>query len=121
MMTHPNAEGMLEHYTDDVVLHYPGRNALSGTFRGKDGIRAWAAKIDDLLGDGGTFTRTLHDIVADDDYAIQLVSVDARRADGRSARWDASAVMRVRNGKFSDIRLDIFDPYAVDPGFVGQS
>jgi len=23
-------EGMLDHYTDDVVLHYPGRNALSG-------------------------------------------------------------------------------------------
>jgi len=25
-------EGMLAHYTEDVVLHYPGRNALSGTY-----------------------------------------------------------------------------------------
>ncbi|GAA1804926.1 nuclear transport factor 2 family protein [Agromyces neolithicus] len=132
-MTHPNAElarsemkaalrgdleGMLEHYTDDVVLHYPGRNALSGIHRGKDGIRKWVAKIDELLGEGGSFTRSLHDIVANDDYAIQLVSVEARRGDGRSASWDAAAVMRVHNGKFSDIRLDIFDPYAVDELFA---
>jgi len=34
-------EGMLAHYTEDVILHYPGRNALSGTYRGKDGIREW--------------------------------------------------------------------------------
>jgi ketosteroid isomerase-like protein len=49
-MTHPNEElsrsemeaalrgdfeGMLAHYTDDAILHYPGRNALSGTYRGE--------------------------------------------------------------------------------------
>jgi ketosteroid isomerase-like protein len=133
MMTHPNAElarsemkavlagdleGMLEHYAEDVVFHYPGRNPLSGTYHGKDGVRSWAAKADELLGDGGSLTRTLHDIVANDDYAIQLVSVDARRADGRTARWDAAAVMRVHNGKFSDIRIDVFDPYAVDELFA---
>ena len=32
-------EGLLAHYTEDVILHYPGRNALSGTYRGKDGLR----------------------------------------------------------------------------------
>jgi hypothetical protein len=107
-------EGMLDHYTDDVVLHYPGRNALSGTHRGKDGIREWARKIDELLGAGGSLKRTLHDILASDDHAIQLVSVEARRADGRSASWNAAVVMHVRDGRISEVWLNIDDPYAVD-------
>lgn len=107
-------EGMLDHYTDDIVLHYPGRNALSGTHRGKDGIREWGRKIDELLGAGGSLTRTLHDTLASDDHAVQLVSVEARRADGRSASWNAAVVMHVRDGKISEVWLNIDDPYAVD-------
>jgi ketosteroid isomerase-like protein len=111
-------EGMLDHYTDDVVLHYPGRNALTGTYRGKDGIREWGRKIDKLLGVGGSLTRTLHDVLASDDHAIQLASVVARRADGRSASWNAAVVMHVRDGKISEVWLNIDDPYAVDELFA---
>lgn len=107
-------EAMLDHYTDDFVLHYPGRNALSGTYRGKDGIRAWASKLDELLGTEGSFTRKLHDILASDDHAIQLVSVDSTRTGGRSASWNAAIVMHVRDGKISEVWLNIDDPYAVD-------
>ena len=90
-------EGMLAHYTEDVILHYPGRDALSGTYRGKDGLREWIRKIDELLGPGGELTRTLHDILASEDHAVQLVSVEARRTDGRSASWNAAVVMHVRD------------------------
>jgi ketosteroid isomerase-like protein len=107
-------EGMLALYTEDVVLHYPGRNALSGTYRGKDGIREWVSKIDELLGPGGSLTRTLHDILASEDHAVQLVSVEAKRTDGRSASWNAAVVMHVRDSKISEIWLHIDDPYAVD-------
>lgn len=107
-------EGMLAHYTDDVILHYPGRNALSGTYRGKDGFREWVRRIDELLGTEGSLARTLHDILASDNHAVQLVSVDARRADGRSASWNAAVVMHVRAGRISEIWLHIDDPYAVD-------
>jgi ketosteroid isomerase-like protein len=128
-MTHPNEklarsemeaalrgdfEGMLAHYTDDVVLHYPGRNPLSGTYRGKDGLREWGRKIDELLGATGSLTRTLHDILASDDHAVQLVSVQAHRSNGRSASWNAAVVMHVRDGKISEIWLNLDDPYAVD-------
>jgi ketosteroid isomerase-like protein len=128
-MTHPNEElarsemeaalrgdfeGMLAQYTEDVILHYPGRNALSGTYRGKDGLREWVRKIDELLGPEGSLTRTLHDILASDNHAVQLVSVDASRTDGRSASWNAAVVMHVRDGKISEIWLHIDDPYTVD-------
>lgn len=111
-------EAMLEHYTDDVVLHYPGRNALSGTHKGKDGIREWGDKFGELLGEQGSLARTLHDIVASDDHAIQLVSVEAKRADGQSAHWNVACVMHVREGKISEIWLNIDDPYAVDELFA---
>ena len=107
-------EGMLAHYTDDVVLHYPGRNVLSGTYRRKDGLREWVRRLEELLGAEGSLTRTLHDILASDDHAVQLVSVTARRANGRSASWNAVVVMHVRDGKISEMWLHIDDPYAVD-------
>lgn len=107
-------EGMLAHYTEDVILHYPGRNVLSGTYQGKDGLREWGCKIDKLLGPGGSLTRTLHDILASDSHAVQLVSVEARRTDGRSAHWNAAVVMHVRDGKINEIWLNIDAPYAVD-------
>jgi ketosteroid isomerase-like protein len=107
-------EGMLAHYSEDVVLHYPGRNALSGTYRGKDGLREWARRIDELLGAEGSLARTLHDVLASDDHAVQLVSVKARRSNGRSTSWNAAVVMHVRDGKISEIWLNIDDPYAVD-------
>ena len=106
--------GILAHYTEDVILHYPGRNALSGTYRGKDGLREWVRKIDELLGPGGSLTRTLHDILASDNHAVQLLSVEASRTGGRSASWNAAVVMHVRDGKISEIWLNIDDPYAVD-------
>ena len=107
-------ESMLAHYTEDVILHYPDRNVLSGTFPGKDGLREWDRKIDQLLGPGGSLTRTLHDILASDSHAVQLVSVKASRSDGRSASWNAAVVMHVRDGKINEIWLHIDDPYAVD-------
>ena len=107
-------EGLLEHYTDDVVLRYPGRNVLSGVYRGKDGIRQWSRRVDELLGEGGTLKRSLHDVLASNDHAVQLVFVDAARSDGRSAHWEAAVVMEVRDGKISGIFIHIDDPYAVD-------
>lgn len=111
-------EGMLEHYTEDAVLHYPGRNPLTGTYRGKDEIRAWANKFDELLGPEGSLKRSLHDILASDDHAIQLVSVEAKRSNGRRASWNAAVVMHVRDGKISEAWLNIDNPYAVDELFA---
>ena len=132
MKAHPNAilarsemeaalrgdfEGLLDHYTDDAVLHYPGRNVLSGSHRGKDEIRAWGRKFGELLGPEGCLTRDLHDILANDEHAIQLVSVVATRTGGRIASWKVAVVMHMRDGKISEVWINIDDPYAVDELF----
>jgi hypothetical protein len=78
-MAHPNEElarskmeaalredfdGMRSHHTKDVILHDPGCNALSGTDHGKEGLQEWVRKLDELLGPGGSLTRTLNDVLA---------------------------------------------------------
>jgi hypothetical protein len=107
-------EAMLDHYTDDVVFHYPGRNPLTGAHHGKEEIRQWAATAAAILGEEGSITRTLHDVVAGDDHVVTLVGVDAKRSDGRTAHWNAALVMHVRDGKISEAWAHIDDPYAVD-------
>ena len=107
-------EAMLAHYDDDAVLHYPGRNILSGTYRGKAAIRGWADRFGALLGSTGSLTRTLHDIAASDHHAIQLIEVEAKRSDGRTARWHAAALMHLRDHKITEVWLNIDDPYTVD-------
>ena len=128
-MTHPNEElartemetalpadfeDMLAHYSENIVLHYPGRNAQSGRYRGRHGLRVWSGKLDELLGPGGSLTRTLHDILASDNHAVQLVAVESKGTDGRRASWKVAVVMHVRDGKISQMWLHIDDPYAVD-------
>lgn len=107
-------EGMLAHYSDDVVFHYPGRNVLSGTHRGKDALRRWMDGFGVILGERGALTRTSHDVVAGDDHVVSLIAVDARRTDGRAARWNAAFVMHVSEGKICELWAHIDDPYAVD-------
>ena len=109
-----DVEGMLALYADDVVFHYPGRNVLSGTHHGKDALRRWLASFGELLGEGGSLTRTLHDVVAGDDHAVQLISVEASRSDGRTARWNVAFVLHVADGAITEIWGHIDDPYAVD-------
>ena len=111
-------EGMLAHYAEDFVLHYPGRNPLSGTHRGKDEMRQWGRKFEELLGPGGSLTRKLHDILASDDHAVQLISVEASRSNGQSASWNVAVVMHIRDGKIREAWLHIDDPYTVDDLFA---
>lgn len=130
-MTHPNAElagreldavnagdldALRDLYTEDFVFHYPGRNALSGDYRGFDGLREFAEKIGDLVGD--SIEREAHAMVADDDHAVQLMTVRATRKDGRRHQWNAVVVLHVRDGKFNEAWVHVDDPYALDD-FLG--
>jgi ketosteroid isomerase-like protein len=59
-MTHPNEElirrefeavvsgdmpALMECYSDDHVLHYPGRNRLSGDYRGREGLSQFQSRV----------------------------------------------------------------------------
>jgi ketosteroid isomerase-like protein len=101
-------ESLQELYADDLVIHYPGRNPLSGT----SGVDDFIAKFEALLGKG-TLVRELHDALGTDDHAVQLLRVTASVSE-RSHSWNAVAVLHVRDGKFSECWIHVDDQYALD-------
>jgi ketosteroid isomerase-like protein len=101
-------ESLRELYADDLVIHYPGRNLLSGTSQVDD----FLAKFQALLGNG-TLVRELHDALGTDDHAVQLLRVTASVGE-RSHSWNAVAVLHVRDGKFSECWIHVDDQYALD-------
>ena len=101
-------DALPELYADDLIVHYPGRNPLSGTSHVDD----FLARFEALLGDG-TLTRELHDALGTDDHAVQLLRVSAS-AGGLSHSWNAVAVLHVRDGKFSECWIHVDNQYALD-------
>ena len=68
-----------EYFTDDIVLHFAGNNAMSGTYRGRD-------RVMDALGrasQGWGPNAELETILASDDHVIAFVRVTSER-DGKT-------------------------------------
>lgn len=107
-----DADSSLALYTDDAVFHYPGRNPLAGEYVGHDGLREFASKVGNLVGDG-TLTRELHDALGTDDHAVQLLTLGAEIG-GRRHAWRAAVVMHARDGKIAEAWATIEDQYALD-------
>lgn len=101
-------EALDDFYTNDLVVHYPGKNPLAGSHP----VQEFLAKFQMVLRDG-TLTRELHDALGTDNHAVQLLKVTAS-VGGRSHSWNAVAVMHVRDGKFSEVWLHVDDQYALD-------
>jgi ketosteroid isomerase-like protein len=97
-------------YADDFVLHYPGRNPLSGDH---DSFQGFIATVRGLLGEDGTVRRELHDAFASDEHAVQLLTVTATAGE-RSHTWQAAATFHVRDGKFSECWIMVRDLHALD-------
>src|SRR4051812_11135226 len=66
-----------ELFADDIVWHTPGRNELSGTFRGKDAVFANRQKNMELT--GGTFKLEIPAVLAGDERAVTLLRANAQR------------------------------------------
>ena len=128
-MTHPNEElvrrafdaftkgdvNTLRELTDqDAVWHNPGRNQLSGDYRGVDAILGSFAKTAELT--GGTFRADLHDVVANDEHAVSIYVTRGER-DGRTLEARQVLVSHIRNGKLTEAWLMSEDQYAADEFF----
>lgn len=99
-------------FTDDIALHYPGRNPVSGTYRGKDEVLSAYTKMYQLT--DYTFGRVeLHDILASDNHVVSLVRVGAERA-GKRFEWQGIDVIHLREGKICEIWVHVGDQYGVD-------
>ena len=114
-MAHPNEELLRKGYeafanydletiqklfADDIVWHVVGgNNQLTGTFKGKDEVFGWFAKL--LTLSEGTFKIDVHDVIANDNHAIVLSHDTAQRGD-KHLDVQAVAVYHISNGQTTE-------------------
>jgi uncharacterized protein len=125
-MTHPNEDlarrgyaafatgdmaTLNELFADDIVWHAPGRNELSGTFKGKDEVFANLQKNMELT--GGTFRLEIHALIADDDHAVALLRARAER-EGKTLDDNTVQIFHIADGKLTESWLHPSDAYASD-------
>jgi len=125
-MTHPNEDlirkgyaafgagdmaTLNELFSDDIVWHAPGRNQLSGTFRGKEEVFANFQKLAELT--GGAFKLDIHTVLADDEHVAVLARAMAER-EGRTLDDNGVQVFHVKDGKVTEQWLYPGDVYAGD-------
>jgi len=100
-----------ELFADDIIWHVPGRNQLSGTYRGKQEVFGNFVKLAELT--GGTFKLDIHTILADDEHAVVLVTATGEH-DGKSLSDNSVQIFHIKDGKVTEQWLHPGDAYASD-------
>ena len=100
--------------TDDVRWHNPGRGPISGDYEGAEQVLQYFARVFELT--GGTFSLELHDVLANDEHAVALVTVRGERA-GRQLADNEVLTYHIRDGKISEVWVHTTDLYAADEFF----
>jgi ketosteroid isomerase-like protein len=85
----------------DITWHIPGHGPLSGDYTGHDQIGGFFQRTMELS--GGVFGIDVHNVLADGDVVVALVTVNAQR-NGVSASFPEAHVWRMRNGKAVEFR-----------------
>ncbi|MGY8662502.1 nuclear transport factor 2 family protein [Bradyrhizobium sp. UFLA05-109] len=84
-----------------ISWHVPGHSPLSGDYIGHDQIGGFFQRTMELS--GGAFSIDVHNVLAEDDLVVALVTVNAQR-NGLSASFPEVHVWRMKNGKATDFR-----------------
>ncbi len=100
-----------EIFTDDIVWHVPGRNPLSGDYKGIGEVLGYFGQLGELT--GGSFQVTLEDVLANDERTVALHHVTGTR-EGKTLDADEVLVFRFRGDKVSEAQGYSGDQHAVD-------
>lgn len=103
--------------TDDVVYHFPGRNQLSGTYRGKPEVMAFFQRFPTVL-DAPPALDT-HDVLSSEAHGADLTSLTAQRG-GRQHAWRAVRIYHFVEDLISEVFVVIEDQAALDE-FLGPA
>jgi hypothetical protein len=100
--------GVGELLADDIVWHSAGDNVLSGDYVGKDAVFAMFGEL--MQETGGSFKNDIHDLLANDEHGVALVSFTATRG-GKTLVGRTVHVFHMSDGKMTE-----FWSYPDDPG-----
>ena len=98
----------------DTRWHVPGRNPIAGDYQGVDQVLGLFGKIFELT--DGTYRIEVHDVVANDEHVVSLLTARAERA-GKQLTANQTLVSHFADGKFHEVWVQQADPYALDEFF----
>ena len=84
-----------------ISWHVPGHSPLSGDYTGHDQIGGFFQRTMELS--GGAFSIDVHNVLAENDLVVALVTVNAQR-NGLSASFPEIHVWRMKDGKAIQFR-----------------
>ena len=107
-----NLDQMRSFFSDDVVYHVPGANALSGDHEGLEAVAALMLKFREM----NVRIVEVHDVLATDDHVVALVRGTASREGGELSLSQAN-IYNISDGKITEAWLLPTDQRAVDDFF----
>ena len=107
------------YYTSDMIMHCPGRNPVSGVYRGMDSFQQFADKQLQLCNGRLVKVVEVDDILeGKKDRVVAFIrEIFERDSKGVLDFW-RTAVYRVRDDKICEIWVYDDDPYALDEFFT---
>lgn len=114
MMEHPNIDvfkrayaafsagdmaKLADVFAEDVVWHTPGRNRISGEYRGREAAFDSFAKEFELS--HGTYHPEIHDVLATDEHTVALLHVTASR-NGKTLDQNYVLIFHIRDGTITE-------------------
>lgn len=125
-MAHPNEEiarrafealhrdrdddAISQYFAEDLAYHLGGDSAVSGDRKGR---AALIAGMDHVSALGIEASYDLHDVVANDEHAVMLISSHLEREGKAPYEQPAVWVVHVDDGKITEIWSFLFDQAAV--------
>jgi uncharacterized protein len=112
--TRGDVEGFSGFFTDDVVVHVPGKSSLSGVYKGRDQFLELFGRFMERAPE---YTFEPHAYFADDEHGVALQRSHYKRGDETLDSND-TFVCHFTDGKISELWLLSEDEAAVDE-FIG--
>ncbi len=88
-----------------------GNNTLSGDYEGKEAVLSFFGRL--MQETGGSFKNDIHDMLANDEHGVALVTQTATRG-GTSIEGPVVQVFHMRDGKMTEFWTFARDQSAID-------
>jgi hypothetical protein len=86
-------------FSDDIVWHSGGSNVLTGDYKGKEAVLGFFGLL--MQESGGSFTNEIHDMLANDEHGVALVTMSATRG-GKSFEGNLVHIFHMSDGKMTE-------------------
>jgi ketosteroid isomerase-like protein len=108
-------QGVSEIMADNIVWHAAGVGVISGDYKGKDAVLGFFLKLAQET--GGTFKAEVHDILANDEHVVALVTNSAER-NGKRLEWKAANISHAdAEGRTTEFWAFVEEPRVVEEFF----